>query len=438
LDKVVTANAHVKSAAIAVKVIKKLTRISISPSHLIDLTATIGEELAEARDRQSARHVAGTLKPEFKQAPETVAVGTDGGRIFTRAEGAGRGVHEPAWKETKIACLMTYSSQSSDIDPHPELPGCFADKDGVGKLVREVKSIRNESDGRAASDSNSKGQDDSEAVATLLKSLVLPAETADDDTGEQQSAKTEAKVKREKGKQDWRPRRRVRTSVSSMCNSDEFGPKVAAEARRRGFFQAARRAFLGDGLAWNWTLQSRWFSDFVPILDFVHPTTYVYEASRVVAGDEEQAWPLCVRWLQACWEGRVSSVLAEFRNWQASHPTAPDEKLAETDGRAIVSRAVTYLSNNACRMDYGRYRRMGLPVTSSMVESLIKEFNYRVKGSEKSWKRPSGCESILQIRNAVLCDDADRLSDFILSRPGSAYYRPSTAKRASEATAVAA
>ena len=73
-----------------------------------------------------------------------------------------------------------------------------------------------------------------------------------------------------------------------------------------------------------------------------------------------------------------------------------------------------------------------------MVDSLIKEFNYRVKGSEKSWKRPSGCESILQIRNAVLCDDADRLSDFILSRPGSAYYRPSTAKRASEATAVAA
>jgi hypothetical protein len=438
LDQVVTANAHVKSAAVAVKVIKKLTRISISPSHLIDLTATIGEELADARDRQSAQQIAGTLKPIVKQAPETVAVGTDGGRIFTRAEEAGRGVHQPAWKETKIACLMTYSSQSSDVDPHPELPGCFADKDGVGKLVREVKSIRNESGEGTASDDNSEGQDDSETVATLLKSLVLPTETADDDIGEQQSAKMKAKAKRKKGKQDWRPQRRVRTCVSSMCNSDEFGPKVAAEARRRNFFQAARRAFLGDGLAWNWTLQSRWFPDFVPILDFVHPTTYIYEASRVVADGEEQAWPLCVCWLQACWEGRVSSVLAELRNWQATHPTAPDEKLAENDGRAIVARAVTYLSNNACRMDYGRYRRMGLPVTSSMVESLIKEFNYRVKGSEKSWKRPSGCESILQIRNAVLCDDADRLSDFILSRPGSPYYRPSTAKRASEATAVAA
>ena len=438
MDQIVTTNAHVKSAAVAVKVIKKLTPISVSPSHLIDLTATIGEELAKQRDRQAAQQVEGTLEVEVKQSPETVAVGTDGGRIFTRAEEAGRGVHDPAWKETKIACLTTYSSQPSAVDPHPELPGCFADKDGVGKLVREVKSIRNEAGDRAASDGKDEGADTVAEVENLLESLVLPAETADEETREQQPAERKIKAKQKKKKNDWRPQRRVRTCVSSMCSSDEFGPKVAAEAHRRGFFQASRRAFLGDGLAWNWTLHARWFPDFVPILDFVHPTTYVYEASRVVAGDQEQGWPLCERWLQACWEGDVSSVLAELRNWQRLHPSPPDEKLAETDGRAIVSRAVRYLSNNACRMDYPSYRRMGLPVTSSMVESLIKEFNYRVKGSEKSWKRPSGCEPILQVRNAVLCEDADRLSDFILSRPGSAYYRPSTSKRASEATAVAA
>jgi hypothetical protein len=31
-------------------------------------------------------------------------------------------------------------------------------------------------------------------------------------------------------------------------------------------------------------------------------------------------------------------------------------------------------------MDYPRYRRQGLPVTSSWVESLVGEFNARVKG----------------------------------------------------------
>ena len=223
-----------------------------------------------------------------------------------------------------------------------------------------------------------------------------------------------------------------------MCNSDEFGPQVAAEARRRRFFEADRRAFLGDGLKWNWSLQKKWFPDFEPILDFVHPTTYVYEASRVVAADDEAAWLLCQRWLEACWQGRVSSVLEELRGWQALHPSPPEDKLPDNDARAIVSKSVTYLSNNVSRMDYPKYRGLGLPVTSSMVESLIKEINYRVKGSEKAWKCPSGCESILQVRTAVLCDDADRLSDFILSRPGCAYYRPSTAKRASEENATAA
>jgi hypothetical protein len=440
----VTVNAQVKSAPVAVKVLKKLTSISISVSHLTHLTETIGEELAAARDQQADQHVAGKLEPEVKEPPQVVAVGTDGGRAFTRAEDAGRGVHDPAWKETKVACLLTLSSETCEVDPHPELPGCFADQEGVGKLVREIKSIRNETGGLAA-----KGEGGGEAASaesaegeSLLDSLVLPPKSVRDGSGEEKSSaaktKKSAGPKPRKNKKDWRPKRRVRTCVSSMCNSDEFGPKVAAEARRRRFFEAARRAFLGDGLKWNWALQKKWFPDFEPILDFVHPTTYVYEVSRVVAADDAAAWSLCQRWLEACWQGRVSSVLEELRSWQAWHPSPPEEKLPDNDGRAIVSKAVTYLSNNVSRMDYPKYRRLGLPVTSSMVESLIKEINYRVKGSEKAWKRPSGCESILQVRTTALCDDADRLSDFILSRPGCAYYRPSTAKRASAENVTAA
>lgn len=109
---------------------------------------------------------------------ETMVVGGfDGGRIFTRAPEAGRGVHDPAWKETKIACLTTFQSQPSDTDPHPELPGCFADQESVGQLVREIKSIRNQTGGRAAIDE----QAESEAAATqasdLLEALILPADS---------------------------------------------------------------------------------------------------------------------------------------------------------------------------------------------------------------------------------------------------------------------
>lgn len=413
----------------AVKLLKKLTPIRISVSHLMELTATIGQELAEARDRQAVQYLEESLEPEVKEPPAAVAIATDGGRIFTRAENAPRGVHEPAWKETKIACLTTLSSKSSEVDPHPELPGCFSDQSHVDKLVREIKSIRNE----ARDDTVGEGDEPQAEADQALESLVLPAESASGDEGSEQ-IKPAGPVRA--GAPDWRPKRLVRTCVSSMCRSDQFGPLVAAEASRRRFFEAPRRAFLGDGLAWNWTLQERWFPDFEPIVDFVHPMTYLYETSRVVAAGDG-SWGLCVRWLEACWLGQVQSVLAELRRWQTMHPSPPGEKLADSDGRAIVAKAVTYLTNNASRMNYPEYRRAGLPVTSAMVESLIKEFNYRVKGSEKSWKRPSSCESILQVRNAVLCNDADRLSEFILSRPGYPYYRTSTAKQASSQAAAA-
>lgn len=56
-------------------------------------------------------------------------------------------------------------------------------------------------------------------------------------------------------------------------------------------------------------------------------------------------------------------------------------------------------------MDYPNDRRAGLPVTSAPMESLIKQVNARVKGTEIFWDEPAGAEAILQIRAAALCDD---------------------------------
>ena len=121
----------------------------------------------------------------------------------------------------------------------------------------------------------------------------------------------------------------------------------------------------------------------------------------------------------------VSDFLNELRAWQLTHPVLVDHKLPDDDPRAIVQTTITYLENNRSRMDYPEYRRQGLPVSSSLVESLIKEMNFRVKGTEKFWNRPEGAENILQIRAAALCDD-DRLSHWIINRPGSYFYRSPT------------
>jgi hypothetical protein len=107
-----------------------------------------------------------------------------------------------------------------------------------------------------------------------------------------------------------------------------------------------------------------------------------------------------------------------------NQPPSLDEELPDHDPRAVVQTTVTYLENNRARMNYPEYRRAGLPVSSSMIESLIKEINYRVKGTEKFWNRPDGAEYILQVRAAALGDD-DQLSQWILNRPGSQFYRRS-------------
>ena len=48
-------------------------------------------------------------------------------------------------------------------------------------------------------------------------------------------------------------------------------------------------------------------------------------------------------------------------------------------------------------MRYAEYRRRGMPITSSYVESAVKQFNQRVKGTEKFWTE-KGAEALLQLR----------------------------------------
>jgi hypothetical protein len=62
-------------------------------------------------------------------------------------------------------------------------------------------------------------------------------------------------------------------------------------------------------------------------------------------------------------------------------------------------------------MDYPRYRRLGLPLTSSLMESAVKQIGRRVKGSEKFWSAAGGDE-LLALRGDFI-SDSDRLSKFL-------------------------
>lgn len=92
------------------------------------------------------------------------------------------------------------------------------------------------------------------------------------------------------------------------------------------------------------------------------------------------------------------------------------------DVRRGVAAGLSYLSNNAARMDYPRYRRLGLPTKSRLVESLVGDVNGRVKSTQKYWNRPGGAEAIRQVRAAYPSEDG-RLQRYFAQRPGNLYRR---------------
>lgn len=387
LAKILVTAGAVTSYASAAKVLEVVGELSISSRQINHLTNKIGGELEASRDQQTEAYLSQPLPRKetvVQPSPQLACVQVDGGRMQTRTAGQGPGVHAAHWRETKTAGFFRMKTASHDEDPHPELPRCFADH---------------------------------QRMEGLLPGLGETSSPTDPPP---------------KGNSKWRPEVLFRTCLASLCRSERFGPMMAAEADSRGFFAAERRAFLGDGLAYNWSIQKKHFSTFTPIVDFVHPVERLYAAARAIHKEDDSIWSQYVTWATEVWQGRVGEVIDELAHHSQSLGPPPKDA-EESDPRRVLAETLTYLRNNQSRMDYPRYRCEGLPVTSALIESLVKEMNYRVKGTEKFWDDGPSGEAILQVRAALLSED-DRLVKHIRGRPGSPYARKS--KKSTLATAV--
>jgi hypothetical protein len=361
--KAVSAAAHAKSFAQAQTLMEMLGEITMSDRHLGRLAHEAGQKLLDEQRDRARRHARNELGVEVENLPELAVVEMDGGRIRTRKEGQGQGTHDPAWRESKNALFQRMTSETHACDPCPELPDFLKNRGHIRQLVLEMSG------------------------------------TADGvDVPENEEPVPDEPIRHEP------PKRLMRTCLSSLDDSDTFGELMAAEAKRKGFYEAKRQAFVADGMKCNWTVQKRHFAAFTPIVDLLHVVSYLYHAAVAIGESEDFGWGLCVEWTRACWQGRVTEVIADLTDWLSDQPPLEDD-VPDADPRKIVRTSQIYLNNNVSRMDYPKYRREGLPLTSVLVESLIKEINYRVKGTEKFWNDPSGADPILALKAASLSDD---------------------------------
>jgi hypothetical protein len=381
---------HLAETALDVKMVRRATqRIGEERLAQRDLLVQTWDELPLADKGRSS----------ITGAPQLAVVMTDGGRVqILPDEDITEGKtpqNDPAppqepdaqeertdaqrrgrfWRENKVAAVMTMSSEvhQQQVDPCPELPEVFSDPLVVLKLAREV--------GHAEAIP--------EAEPFRSSGSAQDQQQADEQQAEQAH-------ERQNQRRPGSPEVLSRRVLATRQDNDAFGPMVAALAWSLGLMAAVRGAFVADGAEGNWSIQKKYFPRFVAIVDFIHVLSYVF-AAAMAGRSFAEGWQVYQVWIAWVWRGEVKRVLEAMRQRLGELPEGSKE--AESVGKSLG-----YLEGQKGRMSYGEYRKQGLPIMSSVMESTVKQIGRRVKGTEKFWSE-EGVEAVMQLRADYLSDD---------------------------------
>jgi hypothetical protein len=365
LQKMVWAGSNLSSYEMAEEAMRELGDVSISLKRIRRVVGQVGNERVAEREAAVERFKGMDLPKQqigstAVDPPQIAVTMMDGGR-YQRRDRFGekdRPAREKHWREDKVGCLLSMQSETHQSDPTPELPEWLATSSAVAELAKMAEK---------------------QGISDVSEPMENPTAITPDEAGYPS------------------PKLISREVVASSAEAESFGWQLAARAWQRGFPSAERQAFVADGAHVNWTIHRQHFSHATPILDLMHALSYAYSAALTVP---EQA--VFRRWAEWIWKGEVDRVIAALRDRQLQIGEPPAEA-SPTDPRERVNRALTYYEYHRLRMDYPEYRRLGLPLTSSHIESTIKQINRRVKGTEKFWSR-STSEAVLQLRADYLSD----------------------------------
>jgi len=353
--------------------LRVLAEIPISASHIQRLTIRIGKEYDEQDDQTVALWE--DLPDESDNQVEVASVSVDGGRVQTREENHLPGVHNPSWRETKVGCLQVLKSTVSKEDPHPRLPKAFKDQKTVKRLAERLKGSRLKND--------------------------------NEDKNKNQKTNLKPQSKEKNTSKDYGPKVLERFVVATIDNADNFGNMVLYKAHQKQLHTAKRKAYLGDGDIKIWTIYEDYFSPekWTPILDFVHAVEYAFDSAKLSTENEFQAWAKYIEFITHIWQGRVLTVIRRIDKTINQLDCGKNSKSKIIQERIENLKSIrNYFSNNITRMKYPDYRKNGLPISSCHVESLIKQFNRRIKSTEKFWNK-SSLKGILKLKASLLSHD---------------------------------
>jgi hypothetical protein len=199
------------------------------------------------------------------------------------------------------------------------------------------------------------------------------------------------------------PKAVLQTHLATLDDIQSFGPRLRAEAERRGMNQAREVIALSDaghGLPGMW---SKHFPGIEWIVDFAHTSSRLFECAQHAESGLAKRQKCFHRWKGLLYDGKMNKLLRELSaaaECLAPRPPALAALPDESPGRVMWTH-IQYLETYREHMDYPRCRLKGWPISSGHVEATCKRIGNRMKGANKRWTRP-GAEAIA----ALICDRA--------------------------------
>jgi len=183
------------------------------------------------------------------------------------------------------------------------------------------------------------------------------------------------------------------TYVGAIETAEEFGPRLHAEAVRRGCTSATTVIVLGDGAPWIWNRAAADFPSAVQIVDLYHAREHLEAVGRLAFGSASatgKAWVAARR--DELDAGDVAIIVREIGQLARRHRKVRQQLRKEAE----------YFDTNKLRMCYKHFRARGFFVGSGVVEAGCKTLiGHRLKQSGMRWT-VAGANAIIALRCRLL------------------------------------
>jgi hypothetical protein len=225
--------------------------------------------------------------------------------------------------------------------------------------------------------------------------------------------------KSQRSKKTRRPKPHHKRIIASLTQDrSTVMNKAQAAAMSRIHPNTAVKAVLGDGEKNIWNFADDLFPDWIQILDIIHVRDKLWIAAHLYYKKESRNAKEYVRErLVALLTGEVELIIEDFGI------AMEDGSLSASKAETLRRKVLGYFVNNRDRMQYDKYRAMGLPIGSGVIEGTCKNLiNDRMERSGMRWS-PDGAEAILKLRSLDLTDLWNDFWTFRTQREKEVLYR---------------